>query len=351
MLWSLTLLLAAGSFHLVEAPLRRANWTQRPGSTIALALSAAMVAVMALWLLQSPLKGVLYSGRLPELQAVGVASLAEPYAPPASATQWAGDACILAGDHEVGKQIDKAQCRLGRPGASARVLVLGDSFAPALMAAFDELVTAEPIDLTLVAGWGVAPVSELSGFTLRRAASEYYWDRIAPVLLDGLEPGDQVVLINDLSAYAVAGPDGPTSATIGRLRSGLLQLSSVLHRRQLRLTVVHGLPLARETGCEPAAAIEQWFRRAAACRFLTREETLVRQRPLREMLQALANAGAIEVLDLFEHFCPGQLCTYEANGIVLYRDRFGHPSIEAARTLAAEFRSRLTAPVTEAKRF
>ena len=39
----------------------------------------------------------------------------------------------------------------------------------------------------------------------------------------------------------------------------------------------------------------------------------------------------LKVLDLFDVFCPGDVCMYQApNGEFMYRDEYSHPSAEAS---------------------
>lgn len=52
------------------------------------------------------------------------------------------------------------------------------------------------------------------------------------------------------------------------------------------------------------------------------------------MLERLEQEGVIAVIRAFDLFCPGEICSYVAeDGIVLFRDVWSHPSVEAATAL------------------
>ena len=58
------------------------------------------------------------------------------------------------------------------------------------------------------------------------------------------------------------------------------------------------------------------------------------------MFKDLQKSGNFTVIDLFDIFCPGLVCNYNANdGTVLYRDEFSHPSEAAVRLSAPLIRN------------
>jgi hypothetical protein len=65
---------------------------------------------------------------------------------------------------------------------------------------------------------------------------------------------------------------------------------------------------------------------------------------LDDVLMTLQDQGKIKMIDVFDVFCPDDKCTYTIpSGVVLYRDEYSHPSVEAARLVAPIFRKYLTA--------
>ena len=98
------------------------------------------------------------------------------------------------------------------------------------------------------------------------------------------------------------------------------------------MAIIEGLPVVRDAHCQPEAAIPQWFSPGGGvCRFYSRAESLARREPMSVMFAGLSDEGVVTAIDLFDVFCPGPVCSFEAHGVVLYRDEFGHPSAEAMR--------------------
>ncbi len=133
-----------------------------------------------------------------------------------------------------------------------------------------------------------------------------------------------------------------------QLKIGLEKLSEQLSRNGMRLAVLHGNPFTREANCEPVVAAKQWFTPfGSPCNFLPRNYTLARRAKLNEVLFALHQRGKLEIVDLFDVFCPGDVCTYQSSdGQFLYRDVYSHPSVEGAQLSAPSIRQVLSSSTT-----
>jgi hypothetical protein len=158
-------------------------------------------------------------------------------------------------------------------------------------------------------------------------------------MINQLKPGDWIFLVNDLHEYSPKEQTNSSRQMIFNLENSLLRFSEQLAGKGIRLAFLHGNPLAREAGCEPSTAMKQWFSPlggpAGACVMPDRKQSLERRSTLDAALQSLQNRGKIRIVDLFPVFCPTDQCTYNAaDGQILYRDVFGHPSVEAARLSA-----------------
>jgi hypothetical protein len=76
-----------------------------------------------------------------------------------------------------------------------------------------------------------------------------------------------------------------------------------------------------------------------------RAESLRRRKPLDALLDELQLRGKLQVVDLFDLFCPEGECTYRARGgEILYRDEHSQPSHQAVRLAAPLIRDVLTSP-------
>jgi peptidoglycan/LPS O-acetylase OafA/YrhL len=339
---ALMLMLAAQSYRWVERPLRKADWSVRKWPTIAYGLGAAGLAAAVLVALIRPLDGRLYVGRRPPLAAAGVDSLARPHS--VAGTTWDPRKCVLSSNRDVGRAITPDGCTLGHFGqARQRVLVLGNSHAAAFTHAFDRLVEDDGFAVTIVASWGASPIQEVPNRSFWQDANRYFWDTTVPSLVAQLRAGDWVLLLSDLSDLSPPSATERSEQDLALLQAGLRRFSAELSRRGIRLAVLHGLPYARETNCDPAATMDQWFTPfGSPCTYLGRDASLARRADLDRALNALAHEGTVTVIDLFELFCPGALCRYQAaDGTFMYRDVWSHPSVEAAHLSAPLFRRAL----------
>ena len=333
---------AEASYRWVEDPLRRARWSDRRGWTIARGLSATLATAAVIALMAGPLKGRLYTGQLPDMAVAGEMTLPlrAPFAAADGRSVWKGEPCVLSQPDQVGKRIDVGDCTLGDfEAAKRRILIAGNSIAAAFVPAFDRLVAEDGYAITITSAWGAPPLPSLPSTGVWNGVHRYYWDDAIPRLIGRLRPGDTVLIVSNLSAFA-AGDPARDRGPLLKMERALEALSVDLRERGLRLAVIDALPFAHEAECEPLIAGKQWFAPLGGpCRYYSREETLRRRAGIDDVLSRLQRAGRIEVIDLFDIFCPGIDCTYfSASGELLYLDNAGHPSIPGARLSAEAIR-------------
>ena len=74
----------------------------------------------------------------------------------------------------------------------------------------------------------------------------------------------------------------------------------------------------------------QWFNPFnTKCKFPNKSESMNIRKPLNNLLTKLENQNLLNIVDLFEVFCPKEECSfYNEDNILLYRDNV-HPSFEA----------------------
>ncbi|QXW17271.1 acyltransferase [Comamonas aquatica] len=340
----LMVLLAIASYKLIEKPLRQAEWFPVRWKIISLGIFSLVGTSLILVILYKPLSGILYTGGKFNLVASGVGTLEDNYKIEGTNYAWNGDSCILSNDSQVGKNISLENCTLGDfENAKSRVIVFGNSFSASFVQAFDKLVLNDGYAVTITSSWGASIVPEIKNTSPWSKANEYYWDNVFPSLISKLRRGDWVFLINDMSEFSVKKRSLSDEIRLTQLEDGLKRISSLLSNRGIRLAVLHGNPFAREANCEPSIASEQWFSPfGGPCNFFSREETIERRQYLDRTLSRLSVQGKIEVVDLIDIFCSKPICTYNAaNGDILYRDAWSHPSVEAARLSESIFRKAL----------
>jgi peptidoglycan/LPS O-acetylase OafA/YrhL len=343
---ALMFLLAEASYRYLEKPLRRAEWSRSGLRTIGMGLATLMVSGAALFVLVKVPSDRLYLGEQPEMAGLGRDSLLLPYRITDAGSYWKGRSCILEGDSDVGRTIRIEDCTLGDfDQAERRILVIGNSFGPSFVESFDALVQDDRYAVTISASLGASPVPEIPNSGAFSKANAHYWDAVVPALIERLRPGDMVFLIADKSVLLARQRASDARERLAQLEQGLARLAETIGARGIELAVLHALPFVHESRCEPVIAAPQWFAPGGGpCRYLGKTETLERRGPLDEVLAGLQARGQIQVIDLFDIFCPGDTCTYhDPNGVMLYRDARAHPSVEAARLAAPKLRDSLRA--------
>jgi len=341
----LALGLAHLSYAFVEQPLRHESWGRTPWRECLVGLVVVcMVGMAMVGIVKAPDK-TLYLGRPAAMDAIGVSSLTEPYVSDVG-TVWAGDACVLSSNAQVGKVIALEACVVGAPPgrAARRLLVIGNSFSAAFAQAFDGLAGHAPelrsVSAIVTSSWGASIAPGVANDGAWDEANAYYWAEVVPALVAGLSPGDRVVIMSDMASFSpmlTAADDEARAAAYRREAAvvGLRAFAETLVASEIELSVLGTLPFARDANCTPEQMQGQWFSPGGTtCAFLTREETRARMAPTRQMLDMLEAEGVLRVLDLFDYFCDTELCDYvDATGQFLYRDVYSHPSVEAARAV------------------
>jgi peptidoglycan/LPS O-acetylase OafA/YrhL len=340
---ALMVLLAIASYRYVETPLRRSNWATVRWKSIGYGLGSSAMAAFLINQINMP-NVSLYTGKKPAIAAVSMGSLAHPYPLKQVQSLWSGFSCVLSRNSQVGLERFAEDCTVGKLSqAKRKVMVFGDSFSAAFVQAFDDLVVSDGYAVTIVSCWSASPLKEVPNHTVRDKINDYYWDRVVPSLMTQLNPGDWVFLASNMAQFAPKARISGTQERLQQFEQGLNILSAKLSAKGIHLAVLHGLPFAGEANCKPIVAAKQWFAPfGGPCKLPNRRDSLLRYGNLNEMLVSLESSGKLRIVNLFDVFCPGEKCTYNApNGQFLYRDE-SHPSVEAARLSAPIIRQVLT---------
>lgn len=200
-------ILSVLSYKFAEKPLRVREWrvvTVADFRIGAIGHSAAIALAMAAVILfiAVPLhkEGYLYTGTFAPLTKKGTGTLREgqifdDYA-------WEGNRCVLSSDDDVGKVIQPEDCTFGAfASAKRRFLVIGDSFSAAEIEMYQILVKEKRGAVTVTSSWGASPVPEVENRTIYSKANDYYWTAVVPALIDRLQAGDVLLMVNDGASY------------------------------------------------------------------------------------------------------------------------------------------------------
>ena len=205
----LMLLLAIGSYRLVEEPLRRAEWSSRQWQTIGYGLFASTVAAGLLIAVAMPLSSRLYAGNNEIPAELTASSLLK--------SSWVGHAgngsetllqqietCIMTPQSLAGPryrpkpQVDRAfieRCTNSRQPAQ-KILLLGDSFAEVSAPHVALATKSLGYDFKFIIGYGCPYPLRLANIKSSATQVCRHVDEsfLANEITRGLKPGDFVVL-------------------------------------------------------------------------------------------------------------------------------------------------------------
>jgi peptidoglycan/LPS O-acetylase OafA/YrhL len=338
LVFGITALVSLLSYAYIEKPFRSGAWASTRLRTLAAGFSTSAAVVAFLAMLAFPLRGVLYLGVPPALAGVGVDSLQHPLRI-GDRVVWSGDKCAISPGNLI--DIDPDDCTLGAQGEAGRtVLVLGNSYSAAELHLFAEAARMTGLSFVVTTAWGASPVGTFRAWGQWPRENDHYWTKVVPRLVSALKPGDVVLLASDLAVFAPATPTDDSAARLAELKRGLETLAAEMKGRGLTVGIQRALPFLREARCSPDAGAGQWFILGDGdCRFYSRESTLARRKALDSAIDDVtARHTNVFSIDLFEVFCPGPRCTYRSpDGVMMYRDVFSHPSVEASQRAADTF--------------
>jgi len=329
---AIIVLVAVFSYQHVERRLRSATWAPRPGGTLGLGLAAALSCAVLLVLLGLPLKGMLFLGQDDPSPA--------PFADSRQDDQvwqgrvvWRSEECVLSRDDQVGRPRAEHFCTFdsSRP-SPRRFLVIGDSFSVTEIEMVKILPARGLGSVTVTSCLAASAVPEVANNSHWKRPNDYYWSAVVPGLLATLRAGDAVLMLNDMARFAPFETSLEVDEDRQNLVAGLERLATKLGDRGIGLIIQSVNSFVRDSQCGPKLARRQGHEPSGRCHYYTREASQVRKTWLQQTLAAREQSHTnVQVLDLFEVFCPGEVCGFFLDsGIALYRDEYSHPSIEAA---------------------
>ena len=330
--------LAHVSYTWIEQPLRRANWSHSLRREVGVGLGVMVAAAVVLLVYNTQGRYIAVANARNAPESLGRASLFEPYTSE-NGVVWAGRDCTLVDDSEVGKTIRPPSCTVGETleRARFRILVTGNSFAPSFAAAYDGHAFTDGTRpaFILTAKFGGTPVPGIEWYDRNKQASDDYWERVIPGILSTLKPGDHFLIVSDLVEFSPEQQTPGQARRIAEFKAGLKKLSEQLASNGIGLSILGPMPFLRDARCTPGMAIRQLNTNSSAfCKYHSREYTLERLQPIYKMLHELESSGDIHVIEIFDAFCPGEICSYtDEDGVLLYRDIFSHASVDAARKI------------------
>ncbi len=336
---SLIILMAIASFVFIETPLRKAEWSAIRWKIVGYGLLSCLMCsiLMTAYIKQSNLS--FYLGNKPNISKTGPETLRDLYYFNGIKV-WSGDKCVLASNNEVGKKINPKDCTIGNfYEAKKRFLVIGNSFSAALLEMYAAIPENDIGAVMVTSSWDASPIPDIPNNGKWGKANDYYWKVLYPDLISQLLPGDVVLMVNDIANLSPQIASTSSNEQLKLIQKGVDNLAKNLLKREISLGFMHGNPFLRESNCHPSQSINQWFSTSGiSCTYYNREESLKRRMGLNGVLNEVREKNSnFFVFDLFDVFCPTNICDFQNNKVFLYRDEYSHPSVEGAKLAQKSF--------------
>ncbi|MGL1932082.1 MAG: acyltransferase [Desulfotalea sp.] len=333
---TLVFILATFSYYFIEQPFRHKKWSCfLKFKELSVGIITICIVASIILLGTNVFKSKLYLGKNAILEKKGAATLQNKYSY-MNKLSWSGSDCVLASASDVGKAIDVGSCTIGNTETAAkRFLVIGDSFSAAELEMFAVIAKSDLGAVTVTSSWDASPVSEIENTGSWKSTNEYYWHTVIPALVEELDAGDVLIMINDGSQFCPGESSKELTELLGSLEKGLDSLASQLETKGVSVLYQTANPFLRDSQCAPDTALRQWWHREnePPCIYFSREETLKRRKSYDKILSLVSKKNNnFYVLDLIDVLCPGEICRfYNEEGVFLYRDEYSHMSVEASR--------------------
>lgn len=333
--------LATLSYAYVEKPLRRAEWSSGRLLTIGYGLGGSAAAATLIWALVVGFIGPFYSGSPAQLVAKGVQTLTDEKTYNGK-TIWRATDCVLTSNNDVGKEIGWKSCmvQINESLSDRSFLVIGNSYSAAMFEMYSVLAERGIGRVVATSSWGASPSPDLENKTRWSEAHQYYWKTVVPELISHLKAGDVLLMVSN-SNQVVRGAQDKVSVSRRTLENDLSEIASAMSERGVSVIYMSQPSLAVEAKCTPDMAKKQWFERSdtGRCNYPTHAYSVRMLEPLLDILSRIEQRHSnFYALDLFAQFCPEEICKHTTpSGIFLYRDIYGHPSVEASYAVRPAF--------------
>ncbi|MEA3179585.1 MAG: hypothetical protein QOI59_3108, partial [Gammaproteobacteria bacterium] len=300
---------ALGIAHLChryfENPIRRNGYLMKHGP-LSLVMGAASAAVC----LAAALIAFRFSNHLaerPEMKALAVTRAD-------FATMSRRDCVSINGSNRV------RLCTFGPADSATNVVLFGDSHAAQWFDALNDMAMRQHWKLTTIVKLGCAAVAVNPAVGLDSDPECIAWREEAIRRIISLRPS-LVVLVSATNKLGRSGGPGirANTAVINAIREGVLHTLQPLHAAGLRLALIRDTPEFPfdVTSCLARLARHSWYL-TQAC-----------EMPSADVLDpaiyaaertAVAGLPDVEIIDLTDELCPGDVCRGVLNGLVMYRD-------------------------------
>ena len=233
--------------------------------------------------------------------------------------------------------------------SSKRLIVIGNSYLPSLIQSLRSTIALDELTITAVGSLGASGVPGMGKpKSPWEQTNDFYWKKIIPRLISDLRAGDQILIVADLSDVArQIKKEGDSISnevqdSYERFLSKLDEAVDILSVNAIGVTSFYGcdynaflyspLKVLLSNNCNGVdyGIIQDKFKGIDSVQA--------------EIVSRYPNFRTINIRD---SFCRENICDYtdKVTGKLLYRDKYGHPSVAASQLLETTiYKSLLRAP-------
>lgn len=238
-----------------------------------------------------------------------------------------------------------------------RVIVLGNSFAPAFANSYHTVSSKDRYSFTVygyqyLPEFGKTKAGTKSSSFSGDLTNKFYSSFASLPALDSftdiisrLRPGDAVLWVADLSELSEISSNFGSKIDQRQFSKGLGDFSAYLRKKNIAFLILGLQPLARDAKCDPATAIPQWFKPfgSSSCRLPDKSKMLDSKLKIDQLINPPSVPKRASIISFFDVFCPSTECDYfSGDGTLLYRDDSSHPTSEIAAKVAPLLEAKLT---------
>ena len=333
------------SYKFIETPIRNNIWLNKKIKIYLLGFLIITSSFLSIFFIDKN-NSKIFSGKIAKIEQKGAGSLKNNLPSTLSKSVWNGSDCWFnsSTDIETSKIIEL--CSFGNfYNAKKRIIVLGNSFAPALAAMFDKVAADGEFSFLLFTNQFNKDANfNPTGLNINSKYSDQFIEgENFKNLIKFLKNEDAVMWASDLNEFLDISTFYKGKKDLKKFGKGISSFRKKLNDKEIKLIMLDALPLAREAKCPPDLALNQWFNsfNSKLCTMPGRNETLQSKKRLHKFLKR--EFAGVYMIDLFDIFCPQDKCTYfnYSKNIILYRDEASHPSFEAALYSSQSFQDQL----------
>lgn len=349
----LSICLSMFLYTFVEVPCRKFRFRiSKPGQIIAASICFVFPLGLFSYVLKSRDIQTLYIGNRAYLSEANEPIMqSHTFSDGSSDYYWDSRLCMLSEDmrhQDLLDNLNSGRClikavspRVQKANVKSpkRLLVIGNSYLPSLIQSLRSTIARDELMITAVGSLGASGVPGMGKpKSPWEQSNNFYWRNTIPRLISELRAGDQILIMADLSDVAkqIEKEGDPTSE---RVKDSYERFLSRLDK-SVDIFSVNAIGITSSYGCDFNAFLYSPLKVLLSNNCNGVDYSRIQDKfsgidsVQAQLMSRYPNFRTINIRDLF---CRENTCDYtdRVTGKLLYRDKYGHPSVAASKLVEA----------------